>query len=229
MNEFKDRLKEAMEIRGITSYRIGKDTTINRVSVEQYLRGVQPRYDTVVVLADYLNVNLTWLATGYGVMSCSENINPENTDISIVDRKTSDKFQDRVTIYNVEARMSLVSLYDVGRVEAIGEVSFPNMPKSDAAVIARGDSMYPLIKSGSVVAFRRLHNFDFFVPGEIYIVNFSVNGDNYNVFKYVQTIAGDNEKIRLVSYNPNHGDMVIQKSDVLFMGLVTFWVNISAT
>lgn len=220
----KQRLKEYINHKGISVRLFESTCGLSYGYVSNMRVSIQP--DKVMSIAKhYPDLNAGWLLTGEGEMLK----NGEKSLVTIVPKKSIDKLQDRVPIYNVEARMGLISLYDTGKVETIGEIYFPNMPRSDAAIIARGDSMYPLIKSGAIVAFRKLNSFDFFIPGEIYVVNFVVDGDNYNVFKYVQSVDGNNEQLKLVSYNSNHSELTIMKKDVIFMGLVTFWVNISAS
>ncbi len=67
--EFKDRLQYLLdnkEINGkrVTSYAIGKNTSVSKASVIQYLNGTKPSIEKAKVLADYFEVSLEWLLQG---------------------------------------------------------------------------------------------------------------------------------------------------------------------
>ena len=62
--EFKDRLKIAIENKGVTPYAIGRDTKVSKVSVMNYLNGTKPNIGNINILADYLGVNVGWLISG---------------------------------------------------------------------------------------------------------------------------------------------------------------------
>lgn len=66
--EFKDRLKIAIDSKGVTPYSIGRDTKISKVSVRNYLEGAQPTLDNLYILSEYLGVSVEWLVTGKGEM-----------------------------------------------------------------------------------------------------------------------------------------------------------------
>ena len=71
---FKDRLKYLIENitvnnQQVTPYKIGKDTDVSRVSIENYLSGKQtPSIDKATILAQYFNISVNWLLTGEGEM-----------------------------------------------------------------------------------------------------------------------------------------------------------------
>ena len=78
--EFKDRLKRALEIRGVKTYAIGRDTAVSRQSVDNYCAGRKPQYDKAIIIAEYLNINLNWLMTGEGKMDLDEVTGNEKID-----------------------------------------------------------------------------------------------------------------------------------------------------
>lgn len=59
--EFKDRLKIAIENKGVTPYAIGRDTKVSKVSVLNYLNGTKPNIGNISILAEYLGVSVEWL------------------------------------------------------------------------------------------------------------------------------------------------------------------------
>ncbi len=67
--EFKDRLKHLLETKMIngkkvTAYKIGKNTTVSKASVTQYLNGTLPSIEKAKALATYLEVSVEWLLNG---------------------------------------------------------------------------------------------------------------------------------------------------------------------
>lgn len=63
--DFKDRLKIAIENKGVTPYAIGRDTKVSKVSVMNYLNGAKPNIGNISVLSDYLGVSVGWLVNGH--------------------------------------------------------------------------------------------------------------------------------------------------------------------
>lgn len=67
MNEFKERLKEAMELRDIKAIELADKVGIARGTISRYLSGVMaPKSKRVYGIAKALNVNPAWLI-GYDV------------------------------------------------------------------------------------------------------------------------------------------------------------------
>lgn len=53
------------------------------------------------------------------------------------------------------------------------------MPRCDGAVYVTGDSMYPLLKSGDIIVYKELHDFQEVIYGEMYLVSFDLDGDDF--------------------------------------------------
>ena len=57
-----DRLKQAMEVRGIKAIELSKMTDINNSAISQYIKGTyEPKQDRIEIMAKALNVNEGWL------------------------------------------------------------------------------------------------------------------------------------------------------------------------
>lgn len=78
--EFKDRLKyllDNVEVNGskVSTYRIGKESGLSRVSYENYMNGKQkPSIENAIIIARYFKISIEWLLTGEGDIKPSENI-----------------------------------------------------------------------------------------------------------------------------------------------------------
>ncbi|TFD95502.1 helix-turn-helix domain-containing protein [Dysgonomonas capnocytophagoides] len=62
-----DRLKYVLELKDVTPYKIGKDTPVSRAMIGNYISGEnEPSVKNIILIAEYLGVNLNWLLTGKG-------------------------------------------------------------------------------------------------------------------------------------------------------------------
>lgn len=92
--EFKDRLRyliDNVEVNNkkVSSYRIGKESGVSRVSYENYMSGEQiPTIDKAIIIAQYFNVSISWLLTGKGEIRVADN--DSNEVIAILKDRISD-------------------------------------------------------------------------------------------------------------------------------------------
>lgn len=76
MNTFADRLKKAMDSKGMTSYALHKKTNIGKSSISSWLSGKYgAKQDKIFLLADALEVDRTWLMGLDAPMMQEENSN----------------------------------------------------------------------------------------------------------------------------------------------------------
>lgn len=210
--EFKDSLRQIIEERGVNEYQIGRDTTVSKQSVMKYLEGTKPTLDKIVALADYFDVSIDRLLKGKDYLD-GEVIKVHNPPY----RESISG--DEVFLYDIDAAANLKTLLSDKKQNIIASLRIPNIPKCDGALFIRGDSMYPLLKSGDIVAYKELRDVGNVVYGEMYIVDYCIDDDDYLVVKYVQP-SNDADMIKLVSYNTNHSPMDIHKSNIRAMALV---------
>ena len=176
---------------------------------------------TIMLLEYVHNVNIDYLYTGNGDM-----FKPEISQIH--QPKSVEKIYEEQTInlYNVDAAANLKTLFDQKNQNIIGRVVVPDMPKCDGAVNVKGDSMYPLLKSGDIVAYKEV-NVDmrniFF--GEMYLVSIDLDGEEYLSVKYVQKSDLGDDWIKLVSHNTNHQPKDFPVSSIKAMGLIKFTIR----
>jgi len=126
-----------------------------------------------------------------------------------------------IPIYNIEAAAGLVSLFNnPNGFIPIDYISLPNVGKVDGGLYAFGDSMYPLIKSGDIVVFRRLIDmFDSIFYGEMYLISYDLEGEEYIVIKYIQK-SDKPDHIKLVSQNQHHSPKDIPMRKVNALALI---------
>jgi phage repressor protein C with HTH and peptisase S24 domain len=172
--------------------------------------------DAIVnILSIYKDINPEWLLTGKGEMLKKE------YDIQMIHNPPYHEplSDEEINLYDIDAAANLQTIFSNSQQNIIGKIKIPNLPRCDGAIYIRGDSMYPLLKSGDIIIFREVHNFDNITFGEMYLIDFSMDGDDYLVVKYINRSEKEGY-IKLVSYNPHFDPMDIPISSIRAIALV---------
>lgn len=186
-----------------------------------------------LIIAKCPNIDANWLITGEGNMlrssykpSASNNeltdepkiAYESHSDQSITKSEfllRTDKLLNNQIIphYDIHASAGLISLFQHDRKTVVDYYSIPNLPKVDGAISVTGDSMYPILKSGDIVFFRKINNIqESLYWGEMYLLDIQNEDDEYTTVKYVQTSDRGPEWIKLVSQNQHHSPKDIHLS-----------------
>ena len=204
------------------------DIGVSEANVRNYMKETMPKLNVVTKIIEVCNVDYKWLVMG------------ESQELNIVKEPTTDyisksigeakKVIQRVPLYDIEASAGVVSLFsDSDSTEPVDYISIPNLPKCDGAIHVTGDSMYPVLKSGDIVMYKSVaHQERFFVWGEMYIVSFQLNGDDYISVKWVQKSELGSEYIKLVSANQHHQDLDVPIQAINALALIKASVRINS-
>ena len=181
----------------------------------------KPRFEIVnqIVECSALQINADWLITGNGPM--------QKHGINILHKSTyRDVSSGAIPIYDINAAANLNTLFGNDKQHLLGEIVIPNAPKCDGAIYVRGDSMFPIVNNGDMVAYKKLNNIDYLRSGAIYLVDCQIDGDDFLVVKYLKW-EEKNVTLRLISYNKLHRDMIIPVSAVRSVALVKIVISIN--
>lgn len=225
VNEIIRRIKELKTFK--TDRQVADFLGVSKATVSNWM--ARNSIDFPLLINKLDGVDLTWLLTGRGT--------PEHRDNPCYDPLAEGEVQmlrtprvpealnDRsVTLYDVTAAANLKTLFTNKHQFALGEIVIPNIPSCDGAVYVSGDSMYPLLKSGDIVGYKEIHSFSNIIFGEMYLVAFDLDGDEYLTVKYVNQ-SEQPESIRLVSYNPHHAPQDIPLRTINAMAIVKFSIR----
>ena len=126
-----------------------------------------------------------------------------------------------VPLYELDATAGLVALFDgTTRQVPVSHLQIPDLPPCDGALYVRGDSMYPLLKSGDIILYKEIpHATSSILWGEMYLLSFTLDGEDYITIKYIQK-ADDDRFVRLVSHNPHHSPKDIPADSIQALALV---------
>lgn len=183
----------------------------------------KPSYDVLEKVCAKANISGDWLLTGRGAMLRSEEMQLAAPSIQEKFPLRTDRKVDiqSVPLYELDAAAGLVALFeDTTRNIPISHLQIPDLPPCDGAIYVRGDSMYPLLKSGDIVLYKEIHNgTSSILWGEMYLLSFVIEGDCYIAIKYIQK-ADDERFVRLVSHNPHHSPKDIPVNSIQALALV---------
>lgn len=223
----KERLNKYLEIKGISKGQFYRDTALNRGLIDSDKLHQELSSDKIAtIVATYKDIDLHWLITGNGDMIKSV-IPHEHTYITHINQsKVSEKVEEvqYVPYYSFEATAGIFEQYDISEYE-IGRIVVPRMPSCDGAISVTGDSMYPLIKSGDIVAFKLLNDISHIHYGDMYLVCLNEDGDTYIAIKWVKKHESDPQKAVLVSENPHHAPREVYLKDIHKIALIKFTIR----
>lgn len=160
-------------------------------------------------IATYSEININWLITGEGTMLKNDAPPPDATVQPIHQPRSPEKKVDNqiINLYDFEATAGLRSLLDNQHANIIDTIKIPNMPKCDGAIHIVGDSMYPRLKPGDIIFYKKLPiDLQSILYGEMYLLSYSIDGDDYCVVKYIKRSDKGEPFITLASHNPAHED-----------------------
>jgi len=135
-----------------------------------------------------------------------------------------------IPLYNLEATAGLVELFEhFNENIPMDYLSIPNLPKCDGAVFVTGDSMYPLLKSGDIVIYKKVNDINQGIFwGEMYLLAIELDQEEYITVKYIQKSDSGPEFIKLVSQNGHHQPMDIKKDRIRAMAMIKASVRINS-
>lgn len=175
------------------------------------------------------DIDYNWLLVGKGnpkhhSIFCNSQLAQGEVEI-IHNPKTREAINDRsVTLYDITAAANLKTLFTNKHQYAVGKIQIPSIPLCDGAIYVSGDSMYPILKSGDIVGYKEINSFSNLIYGEMYLVSFNIEGDEYLSVKYVN--RSDKEGyLKLVSYNTHHEPMDIPFTSINAMAIVKFSIR----
>ena len=185
--------------------------------------------DFPLLLSKMKDVDYNWLLLGkgspvYQAKLCNSEYARGEVEI-VHNPKTPDPVGDRsVALYDITAAANLKTLLANKRQYIVGKIQIPSIPLCDGALYISGDSMYPILKSGDIVGFKEISSFSNVIYGEMYLVSFNIDGDEYLAVKYVNRSEIDG-CIKLVSYNPHHEPMDVPFAAIQAMAIVKFSIR----
>lgn len=214
----KDKIKQYLDFKGISknSFYVNTGLSVGFLDSGKSLGADKVR----IIINTYPDINLDWLILDKGEMCVG--VDNKTSINNISETKLIHSYNNQeVPLYDISAAAGCVMLFqEVNSMEPIDTIKIPNLAKCDGAIFARGDSMYPLIKSGDIILYKIIQGLDTIMWGETYIVCYELYGDFYTVVKYVKKSTEKEGYIVLLSQNEHHQPFEIHISQVKSIALV---------
>ena len=176
------------------------------------------------IVSNYPEINSEWLLTGNGEMLKTS----QKEIIPIHKGKTDRSVDDQlVPLYDLTTTLGVDNMFGESNLSVpLDYIKIPNLPKCDGALYARGDSMYPLIKSGDIVIYKVVNDKQSIIWGEMYMAHIINNGDEYFFTKFVQ--RSDREGYALfVSQNQHHQPVEFPIDSIQSLALIKATIRIN--
>lgn len=218
----KQNILKYLDFKGVSKYKFYQESGITRGVLDQ--NNGMSEENITRFLAYGLDVDPTWLLTGRGNMLVENDQvlhEPSATYNLRTDRIETDI--QRIPLYNMEAAAGIVQLFrDHNSDQVIDYVQVPGIAKCDGAIYITGDSMYPLLKSGDIVMYKKVTDLSttIFFWGQMYLLSVDNDGDDFVVVKYIHKSEKGDDYIKLVSQNQHHDPVDIPKSKINALALI---------
>ena len=163
------------------------------------------------IISVFPDISLSWFMSGEGDMFQGR------TGLA---GEPANEQEQKIPLFDMAAAAGFTTIYQDSPQVAESFLSIPNLPPVDGAIYARGDSMSPLISSGDIIVFKKVEiSSDSIQWGQIYILSYTIEGDDYTVLKYIRRSpkAG---YIRLESFNGRYNSQDIPTGSITALALV---------
>lgn len=228
-----ERLSQMIDYLHLNANEFAKNLKYNRSqAIYDILNGKsKPSFDFFQKLenSEYSEIfNYGWIIGGNGSML---KINEEDVSIFNKDRRTKDRiYEDQeVPLFDIEVAAGLRDILDNTKAQRILDmIRIPGLPRCDGALPATGDSMYPLLKAGDLVCFRRT-SFESIFWGEMYILDLQIDEwDTILTVKFIQKSDKGDDYVKLVSQNQHHQPKDVKKNQIRAIAMVKATIRINS-
>lgn len=200
----------------------------SETNIRNYRSKTIPKVEFIVTLCNKLELSFDWFFNNEGERQASKSHEESVMTNEFVLRTDSREEKQRIPLYDHLGAASLTRVFE-GHQNIIDYITIPNLPKSDGALYITGDSMYPLLKSGDIAIYKRLHDMDDGILfGEMYILSIRIDDDLTTVVKFVQKSDRGEQWIKLVSQNSYHAPKDFHMRDVVAMAMVKASIRINS-
>lgn len=212
----KDRILQFIDFKGISKTTFLNETNIKRGFLDKDKLSASVS-DLLIekIISTYPEIDLLWLITGKGnmlkqglVSNFGSNSNFEHEYCPI-------------PVYTLDTITNSSHPVYNGPKDSESVLLIPHMPNCDAALYIHTDTMYPILRTGDIVCYKRIADINNIYWGEMYVMDISREEDeNYLTLKYIHQSDQGEDYISLRSHNPIYPPQDILKTKIRRMGLV---------
>lgn len=214
----------------------------SEANIRNYRSKIVPKVDFIVKLCNELDISFEWMFNDSGEMKKVK----KDADVSLTYLATAEKHSAPAGTYPPTAGIGNnlqhdqgIPLYEMNPAgnlldffnqppNIIDYIQIPKLPKSDGALYILGESMYPVLKSGDIVIYKKVNNLkEGIYYGEMYLLSINIDGDDASILRYVHHSEKGEDYIRLISHNTTHAPKDIPMEYVKAMALIKASIRIN--
>jgi len=223
------RIKQYIDLKGIKVSAFERQIGMSNGSFASQLKnnktiGVDKLENILKIFTD---INAEWLLTGQGSMFKLDNESEESTELRVFSDTKSD-FQE-IPLYNIQTVAGIVDLFDRNENQIpVDYIKIPKITECDGALYITGDSMYPLVKSGDIVVYKKINNPENnIIWGEMYVAYVQNDGNEYFFSRYLKRSERESY-VEFVSQNDHHQSIEFPIGSIKALALVKASVRINS-
>ncbi|MCC9063353.1 S24 family peptidase [Flavobacterium piscisymbiosum] len=179
------------------------------------------------ILNKYTDINLDWLLTGKGEMLKFDVLEENNSKLY---KKTDKNSLNRaIPLYNIQTTSGIIDLFGNNEYQTpVDHVSIPTISECDGALYVIGDSMYPVLKSGDIVVYKKVFHLERnIVWGELYLVYINNDGNDFFFTRFLKQSEKESY-VQLVAQNPDHQTIEFPISTIKALALVKASIRVNS-
>lgn len=198
-------INHLVSISELSKDEFGKLFGLNRGAIGSYINSdIKPKLETLQKISAKYNILIDDLM---------------NKDISTVDNKNYNISGIGVPYYDIDITATITESFSDVKEEPEFYVDFRPFNDCTAYLPVFGDSMYPLITSGEIVALKKVDNPNYIQYGEPHLIITNAEANNMRTLKIIRKHQNE-EMIILKPINPNFDEMAIPRSTILSLYIV---------
>jgi phage repressor protein C with HTH and peptisase S24 domain len=178
------------------------------------------------IINKYSDINYEWLLTGNGDMI---RLNILEESKASLYKKTNKEDNAIIPLYDIQTTEGIIDLFGPNEYQkATDYIRIPKISECDGAIYITGDSMSPLLKSGDIVAYKKIFNLEQnIVWGEMYLVYVNNDGNESFFTRFLK--QSDRESyVQFVAQNPHHQTIEFPVSSIKALALVKGSIRINS-
>jgi len=179
------------------------------------------------ILNRYTDINLDWLFTGKGEMLKFDLLEENNSPGY---RKTEKNLRNKeIPLYNIQTTAGIIDLFGNNEYQtAVDYVSIPKISDCDGALYVIGDSMYPVLKSGDIVVYKKVFHLERnIIWGEMYLVYVNNDGNEFFFTRFLKQ-SEQESYVQLVAQNPDHQTVEFPLCNIKALALVKASIRVNS-
>lgn len=178
------------------------------------------------ILNRYTDINIEWLLTGNGDMVNFDVLQERRASLY---KKTNKKDNAEIPLYDIQSTEGIIDLFGNNENQKpVDYIRIPKISECDGALYVTGDSMYPLLKSGDIVVYKKIFNLERnIIWGEMYLVYVNNEGNETFFTRFLRQSERESH-VQFVAQNEHHQTIEFPISSIKALALVKGSIRVNS-